>query len=82
MQRGREAAIFCSHVRPGAEAIRAAITSLSVVVRKVTPCAARDWRRDSELTRFPLWATKMRPRSRSSAKTGWAFSEREPPVVE
>ena len=46
MQRGR-ATIFCSHVRPGAEAIRATSTSLSVVVRKVTPCAVRDWRRDS-----------------------------------
>ena len=70
-----------AQVAPGAAAISAAISSLSVVVRKVKPCRSSPAASSPELTRLPLCTTKTRPRS-PSAKTGWAFLARDPPVVE
>ena len=59
----------------------AAISSLSVVVWNVLPCASSSRRTAAVFVMFPLWATITLP-SGPSYGSGWAFSTRLDPVVE
>ena len=61
--------------------IRAAITSVSEVVRSVTPAAVSSSRSSVALTRLPLWP-RATVRARPWWISGWAFAQWVEPVVE
>ncbi len=62
-------------------AIRAAMTSVSDVERRVTPISASSARISSALVRFPLWPSAT-VRERPWTTIGCAFTQCVDPVVE
>ena len=79
--------IASSSDRSASRASSSAITSVSLLGRGSPPAASgaprpSDSARTAVLVRLPLWARAIPPPAALVLNAGWAFSQREPPVVE
>jgi hypothetical protein len=73
--------------RSASRASSSAIKSVSLLGRRPAAAgspsgAASNSARAAVLVRLPLWARAIPPPAALVLKAGWAFSQREPPVVE
>ena len=75
--------------RSASRASSSAITSVSLLGRRSPPAPSPSGPPEPSssastavLVRLPLWARAIPPPAALVLKAGWAFSQREPPVVE
>jgi hypothetical protein len=87
-RRGMVRTMASSRDRSASRASSSAITSVSLLGRRPAapdpsvPSWASDSARTAVLVRLPLWARAIPPPAALVLKAGWAFSQRDPPVVE